>query len=77
MILSGKVFSFFKNVDQKLNRYFFYTFTNRLQLWIEEEISGPQNLASAAVKFPSFTVVSRNYVVADIGIIGDYSSQLE
>ena len=37
----------------------------------------PQNFVSAAVKFLSFTVVSRNLVFADIGIIGDHTSLLE
>mgnify|MGYP001803334658 CR=1 FL=1 len=46
-------------------------------LGIEEEIPKPQNLASAAVTFLSFTVVSCNYAFADIGIIGDYTLRLE
>ena len=46
-------------------------------LRIEEDIWKPQNLASAAVKFLSFTVVSSNLVYADIGIIGDYTSLLK
>ena len=46
-------------------------------LRIEEDIWKPQNLPSAAAKFLSFTVVSRNLVFADIGIIGDYTSLLE
>ena len=44
-------------------------FQNMRLLTIEGDIRKPQNLAGAAVKFLSFTVVFRNYVFADIGII--------
>ena len=51
-------------------------FQNMRLFRIERDIRKPQNLAGAAVKFLSFTVVFRNYVFADIGIIGDYTSLL-
>ena len=46
-------------------------------LRIEEDISKPQKFASATVTFLSFTVVSHNYVFADIEIMEDYTSLLE
>ena len=46
-------------------------------LRIDEGIWEPINLASSAVVFQKFTVVSCNFVFADIRIIGDYTSQLE
>ena len=43
--------------------------TSLFTLRIEEDIWEPQNLASAAVRSLNFTVVSRNYVFADIAIM--------
>ena len=50
---------------------------NKSILRMEEDIWKQQNLVSAAVKFLRFTVVSRNLVLADIGVIGDYTMLFE